>query len=494
MCRKASAIVAGWLTLTSAAWAQSNHTSGAVGQKVKPLSPYHATASTMDWAGEASDMPLEMPNVVVPRSAVGRMASMQPPAAPVTPPTTSPVPAITGATSAPAVQGMGAACGQQPSTNCCTPCNQCCDPCGPNGPCGPQGRVWGGIEYLLWTTSGMNVPPLVTSSPLGTPREAAGVLGDPRTSILFGGGNVNDDFRSGFRAYSGMWLDECQTIGLESSLFYLEPGNDSGAFPCFTNSMIFARPFFDVNPANTRPNSELVCFPNVLAGGVWVNTQSTFWGSDFNIRKNLFCDCNYRLDFLAGYRYWELQDRVNITENLTAVDPNTGTPVGTNFVINEFFYTKNTFNGGQIGLAGEFRRGRFFVSGRQLVAFGNVHKEVEIAGVTQFTVPGQLPQQYTGGLLTQPTNIGKREYDVFAVVPEATVSVGYNVTDGIRAYVGYTFLYISDVSRAGNQIDTVVNSTQIPPGVLVGAPRPAFVRQDSDFWAQGINFGLEIRF
>jgi hypothetical protein len=325
----------------------------------------------------------------------------------------------------------------------------------------------------------MNVPPLVTSSRLGTPIQAAGVLGDPRTSVLFGGGNVNDDFRSGIRTYSGMWLDDCQTCGIESSLFYLEPGNDSGAFRTSTNAMILARPFLDVNG---RPDAQVVGFPNVLAGGVWVNTQTTFCGYD------------YRLDFLGGYRYLEMTDRVSVAENRVGLDPNTGTPLGVNFVVNESFYSKNTFNGGQIGLAGELRRGRLFVSGRGLIALGNTCQEIEIGGVTRFVLPGQLLQQYTGGLLAQPTNIGKYAFDSFSVVPEATVSVGYNVTDGIRASIGYTFLYWNNVTRAGNHIDTVVNTSQIPNGVLVGPARPAFVRQETDFWAQGINFGLEIRF
>jgi hypothetical protein len=354
--------------------------------------------------------------------------------------------------------------------------------------------MWFGGEYLLWTTSGMNVPPLVTAAPLGTPRDVAGVIGDPRTAILFGGGNINDDFRSGVRLYSGMWLDECNTLGIDGSTFYLEPANDKGAFVCTTNSMIFARPFQDVNPNNIRSNSELVCYPGVLSGGVFVNTQSTLWGTDFNVRKNLACGCDYRLDILGGYRYMQLTDQVVISEQLAAGDPNANTPVGTGFNVFDSFYSKNTFNGGQVGLAGEIRRGRFFGSARTLIAFGGVHKEVEILGSTTIAVPGQAPQQFLGGLLAQPTNIGKYTADEFAVLPEATLSVGYNVTDGIRAYVGYTFLYLSNTSRAGNQIDPVVNSTQLAPGTLVGTPRPIFVRQDSDFWAQGINFGLEIRF
>jgi len=59
-------------------------------------------------------------------------------------------------------------------------------------PCGPRGWIWGGAEYLLWRTDGMRVPALVTSSPAGTPRDQAGVLGEPDTVILFGGQDLLD--------------------------------------------------------------------------------------------------------------------------------------------------------------------------------------------------------------------------------------------------------------------------------------------------------------
>ena len=287
--RKISAIVASWLTLTSAAWAQTNQSSGPPTSKVRTLSPYHVTASTLDWVGEASDVPPEMPTLAVPRIPIGRLTSSHLPTAQDMLPAPSasfpPGPSVpTGI--APAMPIVGGTFGQPPFNE---PFNSCCDSFDVNCPCGPQGRMWGSVEYLLWTTRGMNVPALVTASPLGTPRDAAGVIGDPRTSIVFGGRNINDDFRSGFRIYSGMWLDECQTCGIDTSTFYLEPGNDSGAFTCFTNAMIFARPFLDVNPASTRSNSELVCFPNVTTGGVFVNTTTHLWGTDINARKNLCC-------------------------------------------------------------------------------------------------------------------------------------------------------------------------------------------------------------
>lgn len=72
------------------------------------------------------------------------------------------------------------------------------------------------------------------------------------------------------------------------------------------------------------------------------------------------------------------------------------------------------------------------------------------------------------------------------------------MTDHLRAYVGYSLLYWSDVVRPGDQIDRGINTTQLPTlggqGTLTGPRRPAFSFQDSDFWAQGINFGVQLRF
>ena len=145
--------------------------------------------------------------------------------------------------------------------------------------------MWFGGEYLLWTTSGMNVPPLVTAAPLGTPRDVAGVIGDPCTAVLFGGETSTTIFAPAFVSIQACGSMSATRSASTAATFYLEPANDKGAFVCTTNSMIFARPFQDVNPNNIRSNSELVCYPGVLSGGVFVNTQSTLWGSDFNVRK-----------------------------------------------------------------------------------------------------------------------------------------------------------------------------------------------------------------
>jgi len=103
-----------------------------------------------------------------------------------------------------------------------------------------------------------------------------------------------------------------------------------------------------------------------------------------------------------------------------------------------------------------------------------------------------------GGVLALPSNSGHFSRDRFAVVPEIDINIGYQVTDHLRAFVGYSFLYSSNVVRPGDIIDRTVNLTQLPsnlgPGSLTGPARPMIIVRDTEFWAQGMNFGLEFRY
>jgi hypothetical protein len=84
--------------------------------------------------------------------------------------------------------------------------------------------------------------------------------------------------------------------------------------------------------------------------------------------------------------------------------------------------------------------------------------------------------------------------DTFTVVPELGLNIGYQLTNHIRAFVGYNFLYWSSVVRPGDQIDPRVNTNLIPPPISTAGPAvPAFAFHGSDFWAQGITLGVEFR-
>ncbi len=90
---------------------------------------------------------------------------------------------------------------------------------------------WVHAEYLLWWQSGMNLPPLVTTSPAGTARATAGVL--PGATVLYGGNNdVLDGTRSGGRIRFGTWFDRFPGLGLEANtLVWLRPAMVSSKHP-----------------------------------------------------------------------------------------------------------------------------------------------------------------------------------------------------------------------------------------------------------------------
>src|SRR5262249_39230828 len=96
------------------------------------------------------------------------------------------------------------------------------------------------------------------------------------------------------------------------------------------------------------------------------------------------------------------------------------------------------------------------------------------------------------------TNSGRFTRGAFAVAPEVSVRLGVEIFGRARLFVGYNFLYLSEVARPGDQIDRNVNPTGMPlstrSGFFFGPPLPAFAFQSADFWAQGLMFGLEYRY
>jgi hypothetical protein len=354
-------------------------------------------------------------------------------------------------------------------------------------------------EYLLWWTKHSDIPPLVTTSPPGTPVAQAGVLGADGTQVLFGG-QVDPEERSGARLTLGWWFDQEHTIGIEGSGFFL--GERTTRFAASSaGDAILARPFYDVTAGMEA--SELVSYTGIvpipdifLHGGVAVNSVSRLYGGDLDLRFNFARGCCWRLDWLAGFRYLALDESLNIGENLVALNPDGTFAQG--IILADNFGTQNNFYGGQLGADFEICRGHWSLDLLAKVALGDVNEVVNISGGTVSTFPNGSMTSAQGGLLALPTNIGHYSRDRFAIVPEAGLRVGWQATEHIRLTVGYSFLYIDEVVRPGNQIDRGVNVSQLPspfgPGALVGPARPAFAFHSSDYWAQGVSFGLEFRY
>jgi hypothetical protein len=201
-----------------------------------------------------------------------------------------------------------------------------------------------------------------------------------------------------------------------------------------------------------------------------------------------------RIDFIAGYRFYRLDDRIHLREDLISRDPAGFVQIGTRFEIDDDFDTSNEFHGAEIGFIEDIHRGCWSLNLAAKLALGNNTQRVRINGSTVITPPNQTSASSVGGLLAQPTNIGTFERSDFTAIPNLSMNIGYQWTCHLRSYVGYSLIYWNDVARAGDQIDTTVNTSQLPPGALVGAARPAFAFEDTNFWAHGVNAGLEFRF
>ncbi|MEM4360476.1 MAG: BBP7 family outer membrane beta-barrel protein, partial [Candidatus Bilamarchaeaceae archaeon] len=133
------------------------------------------------------------------------------------------------------------------------------------------------------------------------------------------------------------------------------------------------------------------------------------------------------------------------------------------------------------------------------VAFGNLNRTLYITGGQQLLLADGTIRTANGGLLALPgANIGKFSDNVFAVVPEVGVNIGYQLTPRMRFFVGYNFLYLANVLRPGSAVDTVVDAARIPNFPLPNnpaplptiPPRPTALVRSSDIFAQGISFGL----
>jgi hypothetical protein len=374
-------------------------------------------------------------------------------------------------------------------------------PCVDGGDCcdsvGWGSRCWVNVDYLWWWTKRRDLPPLVTT---GDPA-SQGILGQPGTQILFGGPiRPEENGRSGIRVMAGTWLGCEQTCGIEVGAFYF-PSRDDHRILGSDLCTFLARPFFNLN--DCVESSEITSQQGLARGSTHVRTPLDFWGAEINSIHKLCFGCAYRFDFLAGFRYLDLDEAVGIDE-LIRVEEDLPPEfsefdrfAGATITVRDRFATRNRFYGGQVGLDGAFASGPWQVGVRGKVGLGVTRQTIDISGSQTIVFPNGVQNNFNGGLLALASNIGRHNDNEFSVVPEIGVNLGYRFNECVLAYVGYSFLYWSRVARAGDQIDRVVDVTQIPnfapPDVRpTGFSRPAVLFAQSDFWAQGLNFGVEL--
>jgi hypothetical protein len=362
-------------------------------------------------------------------------------------------------------------------------------------------RFWLRPEALVWNTKAAPVPqPIVTT---GSPTDTVpGALGQPGTQVAFGGGNASFGYVGGIRLESGVWLDARRIFGAEAGYFALiQQSRQFTDGPDVFSTSVIARPVIDAQSGTERAYVDSLI--GQVIGGANVVLRSEFQGANIDGVLNLIQTRCLRLDGLLGFRYLSLSESLNISDQLTAQPGGlrtfAGAPINLADTLADFdgFHVTNSFYGGSGGARLYFLHERWLFTALGKVAYGQVQQRAMISGSTTFTDQQGVQTTLPGGILATNGNIGSHYQSRSAVAPEAHLNIGYQITPMITFRIGYSFLYLSNVARPGNQVTRVTNPNQIPSDPAFGGPGPtlpAFQFHTTSYWAQGINFGFDARF
>ena len=370
--------------------------------------------------------------------------------------------------------------------------------------CDSKPHIWVTTDYLLWwVKSGPVNTPLVTSGSAADP--VPGALGQPNTQVLFGDRGMAYGALSGVRFGAG--IDLGSNVSLEGNYFLLQHGAvHFSASSDAAGSPVIARPF--LNNQFQAEDALLTSTPNPavgpFAGTTAVSSYLQLQGWELNFATHGELSNGLRFTALAGFRSLNLNEDLVIQDSLTPLSAGSltifGAPVNPPSQLSDIdrFHTSNTFYGGQIGGKLEWAGERLSVEFLGKIAMGVTQQLAVIDGSTTATTPGLGSVTAPGGVLALSSNSGRFYRSAFSVVPEAGLTLGWAITPRLKATLGYTFLFWSQVARPGDQIDRNINPALQPSnqnfGNGQGAAQPAFSFHESGFWAQGLNFGMEFRF
>lgn len=358
---------------------------------------------------------------------------------------------------------------------------------------GPLGPSWDDLELLYWWPMRQPIPPLV----YGTRNGRTPVPGSRGTSLLAGGSALDSEPSAGGRFTYGYALNTAETLGIEATYTFLGTRSFHRRISNFVGSPIqnFGLPYANA----TTGASEILALgqPGGSLSALTVSTAVRMQGWEVNSVANMLDEKNVKLNFLLGWRYFQVHEGLRIEQSQFRYSPTLGVVQAA-----DQFDAHNRFHGGQLGLHADVRRGVVFCEMTGKIAFGQTYEVVKTEGANQLLLANgglPIPQSFGGsGIYVQPSNFGRTANGVFAVVPEGTIKLGFRFGDAGRLYVGYSFIYLSDAVRPGDQIDRTLNPATVslvsggPPAF--GPDRPARLFNRSDLWVQGLVIGLETRY
>ncbi len=354
-------------------------------------------------------------------------------------------------------------------------------------PMGSDGRWSVSAEALFaWFKSSPTPVPIITDS----------YLDAPGVNILLGGGSVDSNPNAGFRITGAYRVDS--RIGVEAGGFYIPTRSASSGVSSTgqPGSIDLYLPYFDVT--ENRENVTEISYWPEYRGSAQATLSNNLGGGELNATWTMPSQEGWRVALLGGFRFLQLRESYTVTTSSPYNPPN---PVDV-WNTTDAFDARNRFFGLQLGARAAYDSGPWVGGIIGKVAFGTMQQRVSVNGFLETNDYNDYgpTQTFSGGYFALPSNSGDHSHSTFAAVPELTLNLGYRLTPRATVYVGYSFLYMSNVARPGEQINRNINPTQSvaygydPPATLVGPAQPDFSFSTTDFWAQTVSIGLAVRF
>lgn len=380
----------------------------------------------------------------------------------------------------------------------CTGCGSIgcngCDDLGPGYQCPPGVGLWIRADYLIWYEKNMDTIPLATTSsgfPAGDPDDLLD-LDASETSVLFGGRSLNSNPLEGWRLEVGTWLDAGATYGIFGR--YYEVGDRRHSFRSSSDQIEFLGiPYFDFD--SDQENAFELVVPNERNGLLDIQFDGGFRSWEVLFRRLAETGSNYRMDWVYGYRNTRLFDSLAINAGKVFLVEQDSTLEGTRITTRDAFDVKNQFHGIDLGITGHSHEGCWSLDFLLKVGLGVMDQEITIDGEEVNRGPqSNDPFVLVGGFFSQETNIGKHDTSDFGVIPEFDLNLGYALTPHIDFTIGYTFIYLNSVVRAGTAIDRVIDQGVLVDLDPVNSNRPTVNFDDTSYYIHGLNIGMTGRF
>ena len=346
---------------------------------------------------------------------------------------------------------------------------------------------WGQVDFLLMWRRPPALPPLVTTSPPGTPLSQAGQLNQPTTTTLLGGRSQASGPSAGGRIDFGYWLNTCPQVGIGGR--FLALGDSSlGYATDSTTTPILARPFLNVTDGQTAAMDTLiVSFPDEATGEIAVQGTSTLIVAEAYLRRAGNHNAGTPGDLVGGYQFSRIDGSLKISSHSTALSTSQLRVPGTTLEVLDSITTQNEFHGGQLGVLNDWNYGCFTIFGSFQLGLGNMRQRAVLAGQTVINDSANsiIDAQ---GLLTRSTNIETHERNVITVIPQISLRGTYAVSHRVDVTIGYSLIFFPHVLQPTEQLDPDLAVNLADP--VLGEQRPQFTFQSRDYWAQGLTFGL----